>query len=96
MTRHGTTCDMCVEFEADNLGPGSCRWASQKLTDAGFPCDMVVRCDGDTSADECKHFEMSARGVALCEEYGIEPGRDFPATLHAGADVPRVEMEVRR
>jgi hypothetical protein len=33
-------------------------------------------------------------GKKMCEEYGIEPGVDFPATLHAGADVPVIHVGI--
>lgn len=86
------TCDMCVDFDESYLGPGVCRWASTKLADLGFPRGMVVTRDGVSPVGRCKHFEMSARGIDLCEEYGVRPGVDFPGTLHAGPDVPAVNV----
>lgn len=92
--RHGTTCDMCVEFEESGMGPGRCRWAATVLRDKKFPQSIIATRDGAASADNCGHFEMSQRGIDLCEEYGVRPGVDFPGTLHAGADVPKVNVGV--
>lgn len=79
--RQGTTCEMCVEFEVSGMGPGRCRWAAQFLADNKFPKNMIATRDGAASADMCSHFEMSSRGVDLCEEYGVRPGVDFPASM---------------
>lgn len=89
-------CVMCVEYEESGLGAGECRWAARFLEDHGFAHDTIAKRHPFAPADECKHFEMSSRGVDLCEEYGITPGVDSPATLHAGSDVTRVEMGGRR
>lgn len=88
----GKMCVMCSEYEESGMGAGVCRWAARMLADNGFPDSIVAKVHPFKDADGCRHFEMSSRGLDLCEEYGIEPGRDFPASLHAGADLPTVKV----
>lgn len=86
-------CAMCIYFLESAFGMGRCEAAESDLKNCGKPVSKAeFRADGDAS--RCEDFEMSSRGLDLCEEYGIEPGRDFPATLHAGPDVPTVNVGV--
>jgi len=85
------TCDMCVNFEEGAFGDGICDAMRNLLHRYGMPSGKAC-VSGGSDASACGDFEMSSRGLDLCEEYGIEPGSDFPATLHAGADVPRRVM----
>jgi hypothetical protein len=87
-------CAMCIYFQEAAFGMGRCDAAESDLKNCGKPVSKAeVRADGDAS--KCEDFEMSARGVDLCAEYGIMAGSDFPGTLHAGADVPTRTVGVR-